>query len=112
MPTPGICKARSTGRGETNNTFFSGDTVNFTDAGLAHATVDLAGALQAFAVNVSNTTGNYTLGSTSGGSLAGSAVVTKTGAGTLTLQTANTYSGRDECQRRDVDRRQSRSPGR
>jgi fibronectin-binding autotransporter adhesin len=79
--------------GEVDNKFYTGDTVNFTDAGLTNNSVNIDGALQPFAVNVSNTSGNYIFTSATSGSLAGTAVVTKTGAGSLTIQTANTYSG-------------------
>ena len=71
-------------------TFSNLDIVNFTDAGLASgATVTVvAGGVTPGNVNVSNTTGTYTL---AGGPIGGSGNLTKSGAGTLTL--ATTYGG-------------------
>lgn len=78
--------------GATPVAFQALDNVNFTQAGLANGstvTIDAAG-VSASQVNVSNATGNYTLQM---GTVTAS-VLTKTGAGTLTLSsvvTADTY---------------------
>ena len=73
----------------TDVTYKDGNTVNFTDAGVGAVAVQANGVRPA-AVNVSNTTGTYTFG---GGPIAGSATLTKTGAGTLALTASNTYTG-------------------
>lgn len=69
-----------------------GDAVEFTDAGIANNTVTLTGTLKPTSVLVSNTSGTYTFAGS--GSIAGSAGLTKSGAGTLVINNANTYSGR------------------
>jgi|GEM_PF-3451688 len=66
------------------------DTVNFTDAGAATNTVTLVGTLRPAAVIV-NSTSNYTF--TGAGKLSGPANLTKSGTGTLTLGTANDFTG-------------------
>ncbi|HEX8915564.1 MAG TPA: autotransporter-associated beta strand repeat-containing protein, partial [Humisphaera sp.] len=77
--------------GASPDQFFDGDVVNFTDAAAAaNRTVTLAGSLAPFAVNVGGT-GNYAFAGA--GSIVGSATLAKTGAGTLTVATANGYAG-------------------
>jgi autotransporter-associated beta strand protein len=72
--------------------FTNGDTVNFTDDGLANgSTVNVdAGGVTPANINVSNTTGVYTIG---GGAIGGTGSLVKTGAGVLTLGGSNTYGG-------------------
>jgi autotransporter-associated beta strand protein len=73
--------------GATSTAFQSLDNVNFTDAGLTSGstvTVDAAG-VSTSQINVSNTSGNYTI---QGGAVTASGALTKTGAGGLTLSTA------------------------
>jgi autotransporter-associated beta strand protein len=75
------------------STYAEGDTANFGDAGVGlqnGSVVVAAGGVTPAAVNVSNTSGNYTF---SGGPIGGAGALTKTGAGTLTLTANNTYSG-------------------
>ncbi|MGC4004924.1 MAG: autotransporter-associated beta strand repeat-containing protein [Pirellulales bacterium] len=64
--------------------------MNFTDAGAANSTVTLTEVLQPFSVSV-NSASNYTL--TGAGSITGTTGLTKSGAGALILQSANTYAG-------------------
>lgn len=71
------------------STFTNGDTVSFGQSGVT-TNVTMTGALTPSAMTV-NATKDYTFGGT--GSLAGGMAVTKTGAGKLTLNTANTYTG-------------------
>jgi autotransporter-associated beta strand protein len=73
--------------------FATGNTVNFTDLGITNSNgtvaVDAAGVAPG-TINISNTTGTYTF---TGGSIGGTGILTKSNAGTLVLQTSNTYSG-------------------
>ncbi len=71
-------------------TFLNGDTVTFDDTGLANPNVNLGATVQPAAVSV-NSTGNYTISGI--GDIDGSASLTKTNTGTLTILTTNTYSG-------------------
>ncbi|MBQ1261498.1 MAG: autotransporter-associated beta strand repeat-containing protein, partial [Clostridia bacterium] len=70
--------------------FRAGDEVVFGSA----ATVCLAGAVNPSDVTVSNNTGNVVFNaSAEGGYIAGPTKLTKKGEGTLTVNTANTYTG-------------------
>ncbi len=77
----------------TPDRFFDFDRVTFDDTGTNLPAVQLAGTLRPAAVTV-NATRDYTL---TGGSIAGSGGVTKSGSGALTLQPGNpgdnTYTG-------------------
>jgi autotransporter-associated beta strand protein len=68
-----------------------GDAVEFTNAGIGNNTVTLSGSIKPTSVAVSNTSGTYTFTGT--GSIDGSTALTKTGAGTLVIANANTYTG-------------------
>jgi autotransporter-associated beta strand protein len=71
--------------------FFTGDSVTFTDGG-ANRNINLAVSVLAGAVTVSNTVGNdYSFDG--GGSIDGSASLTKSGAGRLVVATTNNYTG-------------------
>jgi autotransporter-associated beta strand protein len=73
--------------------FSQGDYVTFDDSGNSSAPIDLATTLTPGSVVV-NGTSTYTLGSSSSlGSLAGAASLTKNGSGTLILDTVNSYGG-------------------
>lgn len=73
------------------NTFFWGDAVTFTDAGTTKG-VTLGVSVLPASVTFNNTTGNeYTL--TGAGAIAGATSLTKSNTGTVTLSTANTYTG-------------------
>lgn len=77
--------------GASADAFFDLDLVTFNDAGSNTPDINLTTAVQPGSVTVANSTKDYTfLGS---GSLAGAMNLTKSGAGTLTLSTVNTYSG-------------------
>jgi rhamnogalacturonan endolyase len=73
----------------TATTYADGDTVNFDDSTSA-TTVSLAATVAPFAVLVP-ATGNYTFNGAGG--LAGTATVSKSGAGTLTVNNVNTGTG-------------------
>ena len=70
--------------------FFSSDPVLFNDTRASTAPVNLTTTLLPLAVVV-NTTNSYTLGGV--GKISGTTSLTKQGSGTLTLNTANDYSG-------------------
>ncbi len=76
--------------GAVDSLFYAGDAVTFGEPSAA-ATVTLAGTLTPAAVAVANTTNTCTF--SGGGRLAGSGALTKTGAGTLLISTANLYTG-------------------
>jgi autotransporter-associated beta strand protein len=71
--------------------FFDLDSVLFNDAGSASPAVDLTTVLRPTAVVVSNVVNAYTF--SGAGAIAGAGSLTKWGTNTLTLATANTYSG-------------------
>ncbi len=71
--------------------YTNGRLVNFNDTS-TNQNVDIDGVLTPGSVTVDSSK-NYTLGSTSGGSIGGTTGLTKIGSGHLTLTTANTYSG-------------------
>ena len=72
--------------------FVNGDFVRFDDTGSTTPAVNIVGAVTPWAITV-NSANNYTLGSTNGGGIGGIASITKNGAGTLTLNTSNSYTG-------------------
>lgn len=72
-----------------NSSFYTdGDFVVFGDTGVG--TVNLSGTVSPGSLTVANTSGTYTF---TGGSIGGNTSLAKTGAGTLSLTTANTYTG-------------------
>jgi autotransporter-associated beta strand protein len=71
--------------------FFNLDSVSFTDSGSDTPAVNLVGDLGPNALSVNANTRNYTFAGS--GRIVGSTGLTKSGAGTLTVQTANTYTG-------------------
>jgi autotransporter-associated beta strand protein len=75
--------------GASADVYYDGDTVNFTDAGAANQPV-LNVTVNPAAVIFTNTTA-YNL--TGAGAIAGSASVSKSGSGTASLGTANSYTG-------------------
>lgn len=77
-------------RSGTPDTFVSGDTVTFDATGSTHPTVTLTTALPVAGITVSAAS-DYNLTGT--GFIAGSGGLVKSGAGTLTLSTTNTYTG-------------------
>lgn len=77
------------------STYSDGKDINFTDAGLngtSAATVTLGGTFSPATVLVNNSEGTtYTFSGS--GLIAGAGALTKEGAGTLVIETANTYTG-------------------
>ena len=76
--------------GGSPDIFVSGDAVTFDATGAASATATLASALPVAGVTV-NAANDYTL--TGSGFISGTGGLTKSGAGTLTITTANDYTG-------------------
>ncbi len=74
---------------EGDQKFFNGDTVIFGDIA-NDSVVTLTGALRPASVTVNNSANTYTF---SGGTLAGSTSLTKSGSGTLVLTGANSHTG-------------------
>lgn len=77
------------GNGDDNK-FWNSDTVNFDDTPGVDSTVTVVGNVVPSAVTVSGST-NHTF--TGSGVIAGTGTLSKSGAGTLTINTPNTYSG-------------------
>lgn len=73
--------------------FVNNDNVTFNNSGSASPAVDLVGVIAPNAITVTGTQ-NYTLGTTTSGSIGGVATLTKSGSGTLTLSTTNTFTGK------------------
>ena len=72
------------------DTFVPGDAVTFNDSGAASPSVNLSTFLNPASITV-NSTSNYTLGGP--GRIIGSGNLTKSGSGTLTILTANEFTG-------------------
>jgi fibronectin-binding autotransporter adhesin len=78
---------------EDDQTFYGGDTVFFNEPGSA-SNVTLSGRLAPASVLVTNTTNAYTFSGTDGtADITGASTLTKTGSGTLILNSAHTYTG-------------------
>jgi len=73
--------------------FANNDNVTFNNSGSAAPAVDLVGIISPNTITV-NASQNYTIGTTTTGSIGGGASLTKSGTGTLTLTTVNTFSGK------------------
>jgi autotransporter-associated beta strand protein len=71
--------------------FYDLDTVTFDDTGSTSPAVSLVGTLEPAGVVTVNSANNYTFSGS--GKLSGSAGLTKSGTGTLTIATANDYTG-------------------
>ena len=82
------------GGATTNQKFNNGDSVTFNDVAL-NRTVLLEDTVLPASVTVNNSAGNnYTISSVTGlGAIGGATTLTKSGGGTLTLNTNNTYTG-------------------
>ncbi|HEX8916294.1 MAG TPA: autotransporter-associated beta strand repeat-containing protein, partial [Humisphaera sp.] len=76
----------------TPDVFFSGDAVTFPEGG-ANPSVALTGLIAPASVAVTSATTNYTFTSSANNLITGTTGIAKTGASTLTLVGANTYSG-------------------
>jgi autotransporter-associated beta strand protein len=77
--------------GVAESTFSNGANVVFNDSNNNHYNVTLNTTVSPNSVLVNNSSGNYVISGT--GSIAGSGTLAKYGTGTLTLETANTYTG-------------------
>lgn len=77
-------------RGGTPDAFVSGDTVTFDASGASNPAINLTNTLPVADVTVSGET-NYTLAGNGG--ISGSGGLTKSGGGTLTVSTANSFTG-------------------
>lgn len=73
--------------------FSANDNVTFDNSGTATPAVDLVGTVNPNIITV-NAAQDYTFGTTTSGSIGGSANLNKSGTGKLTLTTANTYTGK------------------
>ena len=71
--------------------FFTGDNVTFNDTPGTATSVNIGATVQPGSVTVSNTNANYTFGG--GGSITGLGALVKNGPGSLTIDTANSYTG-------------------
>jgi autotransporter-associated beta strand protein len=87
--------------------FFDLDTANFGDTfgpantPVTNSTITLSTTVMPLAVNVNNSAVNYSI--TGGGKISGGATLTKSGTGTLTLQTNNDFTGASNLQAGAVD---------
>jgi len=78
----------------TPTDYIQGDAVFFNDSAEGTTAVNISAAdVSPTSVTFNNSTLSYTLGSTGGFGIAGTAALTKTGTGTVTISNANTYSG-------------------
>jgi autotransporter-associated beta strand protein len=77
--------------GATPSVFNNSDNVAFDSTGSANPTVTLSGTLAPNSVTVDTSANNYAFAGS--GQVAGTTSLLKTGAGTLQLQTVNTYAG-------------------
>ena len=74
--------------------FYNADSVTFNDRpGGGSVTVVVNGTVLPGSITVSNTNVAYTFSNANGGAINGSALLIKSGPGTLTINTANGYSG-------------------
>ena len=75
----------------TATTFANGDEAVFNDTAAGTTAVTLAGAVSPSMTSIDNTTKNYSF--SGAGGIAGSGGLLKIGSGTVTMSTANTYTG-------------------
>ncbi len=78
------------GWGGGSASYFNGDTVNFNERS-GPSTITLSGVLLPASVAVNNSNNSYTF--TGSGSISGATSLIKSGAGPLTIATANSYTG-------------------
>ncbi len=77
--------------GTGSSVFHIGDTVTFNDSNNGHYAVTISGTVSPMEMTVNNSAGNYVF--TGSGSIIGTTGITKSGTGSLTLATANTFTG-------------------
>ena len=85
-----IVGANNWNNGGGASKFYQFDSATFTDTGSASPAVNLSGVVYPSSVTV-NATANYTIGGI--GQIAGGASLTKSGTGTLTILTTNSFTG-------------------
>jgi autotransporter-associated beta strand protein len=73
--------------------FANGDNVTFNNSGSTAPPVDLVGVVSPNNITV-NASVDYTIGTTTSGSIGGSGGLTKSGSGKLTLATVNSFTGK------------------
>jgi len=74
--------------------FANGDSVTINDSGNNTVPIDLVGPITPVAINATNNSKDFTIGTTTTGSLGGTATLTKSGTGKLTLTTSNSFVGK------------------
>src|SRR6202000_921061 len=77
--------------GTGSSVFHIGDTVTFNDSNNGHYAVTISGTVSPMGMTVNNSVGNYVFAGS--GSIIGTTGITKSGTGSLTLGTANTFTG-------------------
>jgi autotransporter-associated beta strand protein len=77
--------------GSAATVYTDGSNVTFNDSNNGHYAVTLNAVVNPASVTVNNSNGNYTISGT--GAIAGTGSLTKSGSGSLTLKTVNTYTG-------------------
>ena len=73
------------------STFHIGDTVTFNDSNSGHYGVTISGSVSPMGLTVNNSAGNYVFAGS--GSIIGGTGLTKSGNGSLTISTANGFTG-------------------
>lgn len=78
----------------TSTDYLSGDNVLFDDSASGSSTISISGAnVSPAATTFNNTTKSYTVASSGGFGITGSGPVNKSGAGTVTFASSNSYTG-------------------
>lgn len=73
--------------------FINNDNVTFGNGGSSSPAIDLVGTISPNSITVTGAQ-NYAIGSTTAGSIGGVATLTKSGSGSLTMSTVNSFTGK------------------